>query len=110
MNLKASAFDTRFGSKVSQRFKRFDEFRPAVRIAAVIDRVYTNKNVSGRNYFRPAERKSEKDGVPRGDIGDRNSIRDFCLRSIFRHTDIIRERRAAEHAHVDFCETMLFCA
>ena len=51
MNWKATSFDTRFGSKVSKRFKRFDEFQPAVRIATVINRVYTIKMSAAGNYF-----------------------------------------------------------
>src|SRR6266513_5811960 len=72
VNLKAPAFDPGFCPESGQGLKRFDEFRSAIGIAAVIDRVYAEKNVIGRNYFCPRNRVSQKDGVARRDVGDGN--------------------------------------
>jgi hypothetical protein len=110
VDAKPCAFDTHFGSKVSQCLKRLDEFRPAVRIPAVIDRIHAEKNVSGRNDFRPGKRISEKKGIACRDLSDWNPTRDFCFRSLFWYIDIIRERGAAKDAHVDLCDTMFRCS
>src|SRR6059036_2288009 len=110
VNLKASAFDAGFCSKVSEGFERLDEFWSAIGVAAVVDRVYTDENISGRDYFRQCKRVSEKDRVTRGNIGDRNSVRDFCFRTLLWHIDIISKRRAAEDAHIDFGNAMFLCA
>ena len=108
MNAKSRAFNTGFGPQVGEHLKRFDEFRSAVWVAAVINCIDSEKNVSRRNHFRPCKRISEKDGITGGNIGDRDALGDFCFRSLFRHITIIRERRTAEDAHVDLCDLMLF--
>ena len=79
VNLEASACDTGFGSDIGHVLERFYEFRSAIWVAAVVDCVYADKNVIGRNYFRPGKRICEKDGVARGNVCDWNSVRDFCL-------------------------------
>src|SRR4030095_9593149 len=53
VNLKPSAFDAGFGSNIGQGLERFDEFRTAIGVAAVINGVHTEKNVIGRDHFRP---------------------------------------------------------
>ena len=75
VNLEASAFHTGFGSDIGEVLERLDKFRPAIWVAAVVDCVYADKNVIGRNHFRPGKRISEKDGVACGDVCDRNSVR-----------------------------------
>src|SRR5207302_6342138 len=110
VNLKASAFDSGFCSEVGHILERFDEFRPAIWVATVIDCVYAEKNVTGGNHFRPCECVREEDSVARGDVGDWNATPDFYVRTLLWHIEIVGERRAAEDAQVDLCNTMLFCA
>src|SRR5260370_31719439 len=87
VNFEGSPFDACLGPKISQGLKRFDECRTAVRVATVIDCIDAEKNVSGRDHFRPGERISEKDSVARWHVGDRNSMRDFCFRTLLRYID-----------------------
>ena len=60
VDLEASAFDTGFGSKIGQILKRFDEFRPAIGVAAVIDRVYAEKNVIGLESLPPRQARTRE--------------------------------------------------
>ena len=110
MNLKASAFHAGLCSEVGHILERFDKFRAAIGVAAVIDRVYAEKNVIRRNYFGPGECVREEDSVARGDVGDWNATPDFYVRTLLWHIEIVGERRAAKDAQVDLCNTMLFCA
>ena len=68
VNLNPSAFNAGLCRDVRQRFENRDEFRPAVRITAVIDRVCADEDVPGRNRFRPGQRMREEDGISRRDI------------------------------------------
>src|SRR5947199_8847819 len=110
VNLEASAFYTGFCAKIGQVLKRFDKFRPAIGISTVIDRVYAEKNVVGRNHLRPGKCVREEDGVARGHVSDWNAVRDFRLRSLLGHVEIVSERGAAEDTKVDLCDAMFFCA
>jgi hypothetical protein len=110
VNVEASAFNSSFCSKIGDGLKCFDEFKPAIWIPAVVDRVYAQENVTGWNDFRPRKRVREKDRVARGNICDWNSVPDFGFRTLLRHVNIVRERGAAEDAQVDFCDAMLFYA
>src|SRR5437870_7321636 len=110
MNSKASAFDTGLCPEIRQILKCFDELRPAIWVATVINRVYAQKNVTGLDHFRPGKRVREKDCVACGNVRDRNAVRDFCFRTLLRHIDIVGERGAAKDAEVDLCDAMLSCA
>ena len=110
VNLKPSAFDTGFGSEIGQVLERFDKFRSAIGIAAVVDGVYAKEDVVSWNHFGPRKRVRQEYCVSCGNVGDWNAVRDFCFRSLFRHFDGIRKRRAGEDAQVDLCGAMLFCA
>src|SRR5207253_7222336 len=72
VNLKASAFNAGFCSKIGQPLKRFDKFRTAIGVAAVVNRVYAEKNVVAPDHFCPGKRVREKDSVARGDVCDWN--------------------------------------
>ena len=106
VNLKASAFHAGFSSNIGDGLERFDEFRTAIRVAAVIDCIYTEKNVSGLNHFRPAKRVSQKNGVTRRNVSDWNAVCDFCFRALFRHIDVAGQRRSAKDTQVDLCDSM----
>jgi len=54
VNFEAAAFDTGFCPEIGEGLERFDEFRPAIRVAALIDCVHAEKNVASLNYFRPS--------------------------------------------------------
>ena len=110
VNLETSAFDAGFGSDIGQVLERFYKFRPAIWVAAVVDCVYADKNIIGRNHFRPGECVCEKDGVACGDVGDRNATRDFFLCPLLWDINVVGKRGAAEDAQVDVCNAMLFCA
>ena len=108
--MKVSAFDAGFGSEIGKALERFDEFWPTIAITAVIDGVHPEKNVISWDYFRPGKRVSEENGVACRDVCNRNPMRDFRFRTLLRHIDIIRQRRAAEDAQVDICNAMFLCA
>src|SRR5437870_5380805 len=82
MNLEAATFDSRFGGDVGERFKEHDELRPAIGIAAVIDRVDAEKNVSCAFHLGPGKRVGEKDGVPCRHVSDRDAMADLFLRTL----------------------------
>ena len=84
VNLEASAFDTGFGSDIGQVLERFDKFRPAIWVAAVVDCVYAEKNVTGWNDFCPRKRIREEDGVACGDVCDRDAVGDFSFGTLLR--------------------------
>ena len=109
VNLEASAFYTGFGSEIGQVLERFDKFRSAIWVAAVVDRVYADKNVIGRNHFRPRSAYARKMVLRAGFTLLEFRAR-FRFRALLRHGDIVCERGAAEEAQVDFGDAMLFCA
>ena len=51
VNLEVSAFKAGFGRKIGQLLKRFDEFRAAIGITAVVNRICADENVTGWNRF-----------------------------------------------------------
>ena len=110
VNLKPCAFRAGLCRKVGKGLKRLDEFRATIGVATIINCVYSEKNVTGWNYLRPGKRISQKDGVARGDVRDRNSMREFLFGSLFGHIDVIRQRRTAKDAQVDVGNAMFFYA
>ena len=110
VNVKVSAFDAGFCSKVGQSLERFDKFRAAIRVAAVINCIYADKNVAGVNHFGRGKRVSQKNGVARRDVCDWNSVPDFFLRALLRNVVVTSECRAAEDTQIDRCYAMFFGA
>ena len=110
MNLKAPAFHTCLCSKIGEIFECLDEFRTAIGVPAVVNRVYPEENLSSANHFCPGKRVREKDSVARGHVCDWNDVRDFFLRTLLGHSDTVGERGAAEDAQIDLCDAMFFCA
>jgi hypothetical protein len=47
MNGQTMTFHTDLGRKIGHCFKRTNEFRPTVRISAVVDSVHANKQIIG---------------------------------------------------------------
>src|ERR1700681_532057 len=107
MNLDPGAFYAGLGGDVGQYFKKRDELRPAIRITAIVDRVRTDENVSGRNRFRPGERVREKNCVSRRNISGWNAAFDFFFRARFWNIDIVGQRGAGEDLIIDLNNAML---
>nr|WP_258868878.1 hypothetical protein [Alkalilimnicola ehrlichii] len=91
------AFHRRFGCYVCHLFKGFDERRPAVRVAGVVDRVDADEDIPGADNFRIAQRQGEKHGVACRYVGDRYAR--FLL--IGNGEVEIGQRRSAELAKAD---------
>src|SRR2546423_6608679 len=86
--------------------ERRNEFWPAIGIAAVINRVRADENVRRAEDLAPGESVGEEDRVARGDVGDRNIHFVLCP-AIFRHGNVIRQRRTAENAEIDSSNTVV---
>ncbi len=110
VNLESRALDACFRPDVGQCFEQNDEFRAAIGVSAVVERVYTEKNVARGDRFRPGQRMGQKNRVTRWNISNRNSRTDFLFRSLLRNIDVIGERRSAKDAVVDLHDTVFLCA
>ena len=58
--------------QVREPFERGDEFRAAIRIARIIDRVDAEHHVVSCEHLGPGERRPQHHGVARRHVGDRN--------------------------------------
>ena len=67
------AFHAGLGGEVGEPLEGRDEFRPAIRIAGIVDRVDAAEDVGGAEHFGPAQRHRQHDGVARRHVGDRNA-------------------------------------
>ena len=67
-----SAIDRCLCSKICHGLKCFDVFGPAVRIPTVVNSICADENMCCLEDLSPSKSKGEKDGVPGGDIGDRD--------------------------------------
>ena len=81
--------------------------RPAVGIAAVVERVHADEDVSSAEHLRPRQREREEDRVARRDVRDRHAVTQLAGEPILGNRSIARERRAAEHAEVDVGDDVL---
>src|ERR1700730_11037792 len=104
MNMELRAFSPRLGSETGQLFESCYELRPAIGIAAVIDRVHTDKNVAHVENFRPGKGVAEKTRVTRGTVGERNVV--LFARSSLRDGNLIGQCRAAEYAKINMRHAM----
>src|SRR5829696_6298954 len=86
--------DARPGGQRGEPFERLQEFRTAIRISGVIERVHANHDRLRAAHLRERHREREEYGVPRGDVGRRNGA--FVERPIFRNRAVADERGAAE--------------
>src|SRR4051812_44668967 len=50
--------------------ERFDKFRPAIRVSAVVQRIDPDKHIVAVQHLGPRECVAEEDRVPRRDVGD----------------------------------------
>ena len=83
MNAQLVAFDTGFGCQVGHLLEGGEVFRPAIRVARVVDRVDPDEYVVATQHLGPGQSERQHDGVARRHIGDRNTRLD----AIDRHVD-----------------------
>ena len=86
---RRAAADRHFRRQIRQLLERRDEFRPAVGIAAVIDRVDADEHIPHVQHFRPGQGIAQKDRVSRGHVSNRDLRRHLLLLSIFGNRDVI---------------------
>ena len=102
VNLPASrALDASLRGQGRSLLEAGDEFRTAIGIAAVINCIDPDKDVGRSENFRPAQGERQKDGVPGGDVGDRDTGSQFGGIAVFRHFEIRRQSRSAKWSQVD---------
>ena len=68
MNAETCALDAGFRRDRRQHLERPDEFRTAVRISRVVERVHANHEIVRIERFRPGQRQGQKDRVARGNV------------------------------------------
>ena len=95
------AGDAGLRGEIAHRFERGQELGAAVGVSRVIDAVDPDEEVEGSEDFRPGQGQREEDGVPRGDVGDRDPLGHVVEAAILGHVDVGRERAAAEGPQVD---------
>src|SRR5467141_495161 len=104
VDLQPRSLDAGPGRELRHLLVGRDVLRPAVRVAAVIERVHADEEIVRLQRFRPGEREAEENRVARRDVGERNRLR---LRreqplAVLRHRHFGSERRAAELAQIEF--------
>ena len=72
-----AAFDAGLGGEVGHLLKSGDVFGAAIGVAGVVERVDAEEDVARAEDLDPGEREGEKDGVARGNVGNRDAVRDF---------------------------------
>ena len=85
-------FHSRFGRQVCQPFEGFEKRRPAIGIAGEIDSVDPDENILRPEDLAPAQGKTEKDGVPRGNVCCGNLRSHLLDRSPLGDVDVRRQR------------------
>ena len=78
------------GGQVRHAFVGLDEFRPAIGIARVVERVHADEDVGRFQHLGPRQRERKEDRVARRNVGDRDSVRHLAGRAPFRHRDVGR--------------------
>src|SRR5215831_6806261 len=71
---RESSLDAGLGSQVGRRLERFEELRPAVGIARVVEGIGADEYVAGSGRLAPGDRVREKEGVAGRDIGNRDRL------------------------------------
>src|SRR6476646_7134001 len=107
MNPILDAIYSRFRRHPRQFFKLSDEFRPAIRVSAVIQRVHPDENIMRAYYLSPGQSVAEEDCVSRRDVGNGNSVCHFVCAAIFRNFGRVGQGRTAKPAQIDLDHSML---
>src|SRR2546422_5348132 len=103
VDLQPRALDAGPGRELRHLLEGREILRPAVRVAAVVERVHADEAIVRLQGLRPGEREAEEDRVARGDVGRRARLRlrREQPRAVLRHRHVGSERRAAELAQVE---------
>ena len=89
MNLVTRSLHAGFRGQARQFFELSDEFRPAIRVSAVVQRVHSDENIVRPDHFGPGQSVAQEDCVPRRDVGNGNSARYLVCATIFWNFDRI---------------------
>src|SRR3984957_20824904 len=93
--------------EIRHLLERRDEFRTAVRVTRIIDRVDADEYVRAFQHLRPRHRERKENSVARGDVRYRNPAADFFDRLMFRNRQVRSQRASSKHAEVDLRDAML---
>src|SRR5262249_59909613 len=110
VNAVTLSFDSSFRCQLRQFFELKNEFRPAVRIAAVIERINSDENILCIDYFSPGQSVTQKNGISCRDICDRNSAGNLAFTAIFGNIDRIGQGGATDRAQINLDYPVLFHA
>src|SRR5467141_4522512 len=104
VDLQPRSLDAGLGRELRHLLVGREVLRPAIGVAAVVERVHADEEVVRLQRFRPGEREAEEDRVARRDVGQRNRLRlrREQPRAVLRHLHVGSEPRAAELAQVEF--------
>ena len=106
----ACSLDSGLRRQPSQLGKCFDELRPAIGVAAVVDRIDSDEEIERAQHLCPAQGQRQEDRVACRHIGDRDAAAEFRFAAVLRHVDVVGECRAAELPQVDLKDSMLLHA
>ncbi len=95
-DMEGSPFRAGFCAFFHRRFKRANEFRPAVRIAGIVEHVRAKIDERCSYDLRMRCRNREKDEIASRHIGDRNGLATLVTRSVLGHCRRAGERRPAD--------------
>src|SRR5262249_33786342 len=109
-HMEVATFGAGASRDFCQCFKSMDKLRPAIRIAAVIDRVCPDEDFLRREYFRPGKSIGKKNCVPRRDMGDRNLVSHFCFRTAAGNFEIGGQGGDKKTPEINFGDPMRMCA
>ena len=89
------------GGQVGQSLEGGDVLRPAIGISAVVDGVDAEENVGRADHFGIGQRQRQQDRIPRGDVGDGDSVGHLPGVAVLGHLDGGGQGAAAEASKID---------
>src|SRR6478736_8438888 len=95
-----SSFYTGLRSCSDGRFECTDEFRPAIRIAGIIQDIGPEIDNGRALGFSVGRSQREKNQVPAGHIGDRNPATPLLAATVFRNRHLSRQCGAAQRPQI----------
>jgi len=99
MDAEAGAFDAGPRREIRERLERGDEFRTAVGIAGIIERVHADDDVARAVGFGPSERQRQEDRVARRHVRRRDA--GGIQVAVARDVDVAGQRRSADGAQIE---------